>query len=53
VLYHLFNLGVYGTADKIANVVTLSLTIVVPVLLLVAVQRTRVASSSRWSAASP
>jgi hypothetical protein len=56
VLYHLFNLGVYDTSDKIANVVALGTTIVIPALVLWAAQRTqttRPASSSRKSVPSP
>jgi hypothetical protein len=53
VLYHLFNLGVYDTTDKIANIVALGTTILIPVIVLWAAQRTSVASSARKSLASP
>ena len=53
VLYHALNLGVYSSGDKVANMVSLSVTIVVPALLLWAAYKIRPASSSRWSAASP
>ena len=33
-VYHLFNLEPYGTGDAVANAVTLSLTVLVPVVLL-------------------
>jgi hypothetical protein len=53
VLYHFFNLGVYDTADKVANVVSLSVTILIPAAVLWAAYRTRPASSSKKSVASP
>lgn len=40
-LYHLFHLGVYDTADKIGNAVTLSLAVVIPAIVLWAAYRTR------------
>lgn len=40
-VYHLLNLGPYGTADAIANVVTLLLTVLAPVALLAAMARSR------------
>jgi hypothetical protein len=33
-IYHAFHLDVYGTADKVGNVVTLGLTVILPVWLL-------------------
>jgi nucleoside-diphosphate-sugar epimerase len=57
VLYHFLNFGVFtDTADKIANGVTLSATILIPALVLWAAwrpQSTSAASSSRKSLASP
>ena len=53
VAYHALNLGVYGTGDKIANMLSLSLGVVIPVLLLWNVYSTSRASSSRWRALSP
>jgi nucleoside-diphosphate-sugar epimerase len=54
VLYHYFNLEVFtSTADKLTNVVLLAGTIVIPAFLLWAAYRSKPASSSRWSAASP
>ena len=52
-LYHLFNLQVFGTGDKVANVVTLALSVVIPIAVIVSAQTTRPASSSRKSVASP
>ena len=45
--YHAANLGVYGRSDQIANMTTLAFGVVIPVLLLWALQSTRRASSSR------
>ncbi len=39
-LYHLFHLNVLDTGDKVAEMVTLGITVVAPVLLLVHVLRT-------------
>lgn len=47
VLYHVTHLSVYDTADKIGNVVALSTTVVIPVVVLWAAQRTRSAPSIR------
>jgi nucleoside-diphosphate-sugar epimerase len=52
-LYHLFNLQVFDTADKVANVFSLALTVVIPIVVIVAAQRTTPASSSSASLASP
>ena len=52
-LYHLFNLQVFDSSDKVANVFTLGLSVVIPIALIVAAQRTRSASSSRASLVSP
>jgi len=52
-LYHLLNLQVYGTGDKVANVFSLALSVVIPIAVIVAAQRTSPASSSRKSVASP
>jgi hypothetical protein len=45
--------GVFSTSDAVVNVVTQSFSVVLPILIFVAAQRTRAASSSRLSAASP
>ena len=42
-----------GTCDKVANMFTLALAVVIPVLLLWAAYNTSRASSSRWRALSP
>jgi nucleoside-diphosphate-sugar epimerase len=52
-LYHLLNLQVYDTSDKVANVFSLALSVVIPIAVIVAAQRTSVASSSRKLVASP
>src|SRR4051794_28720918 len=44
--YHLAHLGPYGTADRLGNVVSLSLAVVVPAAVLVAVRATHSASIS-------
>jgi hypothetical protein len=38
-IYHFLNLGPYGTGDAIANVVTLSFTVLAPLALLVLMRR--------------
>jgi len=53
IAYHAANLGVYGTSDQVANMFTLALAVVIPVLLLWAAYNTSRASSSRWRALSP
>jgi hypothetical protein len=52
-LYHLFNLQVFSGSDKVGNVVALAITVVLPIAVIWAAQRTSVASSSRASVASP
>ena len=52
-LYHLLNLQVFSGSDKVANVMSLAITVVLPIAALLSAQRTRVASSSRASVASP
>jgi hypothetical protein len=52
-LYHLFNLQVFDTGDKVANVFSLALSVVIPIAVIASAQRTRPASSSRKSVASP
>jgi nucleoside-diphosphate-sugar epimerase len=52
-LYHLFNLQVFDSSDKVANVVALALTVLIPLVVVIAAQRTSSASSSRASVASP
>ena len=53
-LYHLFNLQAFAdSSDKVANVFTLALSVVAPIVVIVLAQKTRPASSSRWSPASP
>jgi hypothetical protein len=53
IAYHAANLGVYGTSDQVANMFTLALAVVIPILLLWAAYNTSRASSSRWQALSP
>jgi len=53
IAYHAANLGVYGTSDQVANMFSLALAVVIPVLLLWAAYNTSRASSSRWRALSP
>jgi hypothetical protein len=38
-IYHALNLGVYGTGDAIANVVSLALTVIAPLALLIVMLR--------------
>jgi hypothetical protein len=52
-LYHLFNLQVFSSEDKVANVVTLSITVLLPIAVIWAAYRTKPANSSRASLASP
>jgi hypothetical protein len=52
-LYHLFNLQVLSSSDQVANVVTLSITVLLPIAAIWAAYRTRSASSPRASLASP
>ena len=55
-LYHLFNLQVFSGSDKFANVVSLAITVALPIAVIWSAQRTQmtsVASSSRASVASP
>jgi nucleoside-diphosphate-sugar epimerase len=52
-LYHFFNLQVLEPADQVANVVTLSLSVLAPIVVLWLAYRTRPASSSSASLASP
>ncbi|MBV9413201.1 MAG: NAD(P)-dependent oxidoreductase [Acidimicrobiia bacterium] len=52
-LYHFFNLQVLEPGDQIANVVTLSLSVLAPIAVLWLAYKTRPASSSRASVASP
>jgi alkylhydroperoxidase family enzyme len=50
-IFHLLNLGPYGTADAIANVLTLAATVLVPAALLVALARASEAPVARAAAA--
>jgi hypothetical protein len=43
-IYHVLNLGPYGTGDAIANVVTLLFTVVAPMVVLVAMARATASS---------
>jgi hypothetical protein len=52
-LYHFFNLQVFSSSDKVANIVTLSITVLLPIAVIWAAYRTKPASSSRASLASP
>jgi hypothetical protein len=52
-LYHLFNMQVLSSSDQIANGVSLAFSVVLPIAILILAQRTRRASSSRKSLASP
>ncbi|MBV8159683.1 MAG: hypothetical protein JO265_02055 [Acidimicrobiia bacterium] len=52
-LYHFFNMQVLDTADQVANGVTLSFSVLLPLAILWAAYRTRPASSSSRSLASP
>ncbi|MBV8979800.1 MAG: hypothetical protein JO086_02770, partial [Acidimicrobiia bacterium] len=52
-LYHLFNLNVFSSGDQVANVVSLAITVLLPIAVIWSAQRTTVASSSRASVASP
>ena len=45
-IYHVLNLGPYGTADAIGNVVSLLVTVVAPVAVLVAMQRAPAAEAA-------
>ena len=54
--YHLANLQVLSTGDKVANVISLAFSVLIPIAVIVSAQRsqrTRPASSSRKSVASP
>ena len=52
-LYHFFNMQVLSSGDQVANGVSLVLSVVLPIAIIVAAQRTSPASSSRASLASP
>ena len=52
-LYHFFNLQVLDSSDQIANVISLAITIALPLAIIVLAQKTSPASSSRKSVASP
>jgi hypothetical protein len=53
-LYHLANLQVFTSGDdKVANMFTLALSVIAPIVVIVLAQRTRPASSSKASLASP
>jgi len=52
-LYHFFNMQVLDTGDQIANGVSLVFSVVIPIAVIVAAQRTKSASSPRKSLASP
>jgi alkylhydroperoxidase family enzyme len=51
-IYHAFNLEPYGTADAIANTISLALTVLAPAGLLIAMRRRPAAPPARSAAAS-
>ncbi len=52
-LYHLFNLQVFSGSDQVANVVSLAITVLLPIAVIWSAQQTSVASSSKKSLVSP
>src|SRR5205814_3529261 len=52
-LYHVFNMQVLSSGDQIANGVTLAFSMLLPIAMIWRAQRTKPASSSRKSPASP
>jgi len=52
-LYHFFNMQVLDSGDQIANGISLALSVALPIVIVVLAQRTRPASSSKASLASP
>ena len=52
-LYHFFNMQVLDSGDQIANGISLAFSVAVPIVIIVLAYRTKPASSSRASVASP